>query len=66
MARYTTCLECGSVQVTKESVSDKTRLVCDDCGHSETRDNGPHIERGLVYFDGFETLTGSEVRELRG
>lgn len=65
MAKYTTCLECGSVAVQKESDSDHTTIVCDECGNSETRPNGPQIERGLVYFDGFETLNESEVLELR-
>lgn len=65
MARYTTCLECGSVQVTQTSSADVTALSCDECGHSESAANGPQIERGLVYFDDFEVMTEGEVREMR-
>jgi len=71
MANYTTCLECGSVQVDKSKVTvttghDASTLVeieCNECGHTETVDNysGSLYER----TEGFDSLTGEEVKRLR-
>lgn len=61
MAKYTTCLECGSVDVSKDDVGNATMLTCEECGNSESVVGA--MEMSLL--DSFDTLTGAEVKELR-